>query len=226
MNTTFLTRRIFLSFAVLLLVFTNLSAQLKISSGYDLSFTNANKANEILSNFNSSNTDAISPFNSFGLSNGLLFGIRYEVEFIGVEANWIYRFDDEEVVLSEVDNTVNSIKLLGRFQTFSFGIDNQFNWFSYGGSVDFNITNIKAKLNEQDSKNLFLKENNYSATFYFGFNTSRSNQIALSIRPFVKIPLTNIDYNDLDINLNENSTVNNSKGRPLMFGLRIIFMNG
>lgn len=226
MNITSLLRGISLSLAVLLLAHFNLSAQLRINSGYDLSFTNASKANEILNNFNSSNPDAISPFNSFGLSNGLLFGVRYEADFIGLEASWIYRFDDEEAVLSEVDGTVNSIKLLGRFQTFSFGIDNQFDWFSYGGSVDFNITSIKAKRNDQDNNSLFLKENNYGATFYLGFNTSRSNQIRLSLRPFVKIPLTSIDYNDLDIKLNETSTSNDSKGQPLMFGLRIIFTNG
>ena len=219
-------RGLSIALVILLLSHYDSSAQLRINSGYDLGFTNASKANEILGNYNLSKPDAISPFSNFGLSNGLLFGLRYEIEFIGVEATWVYRFDDEETILTEIDNNVTSIKLLGRFQTFSFGIDNQFDWFSYGGSVDFNITNIKAKRDQQDSKNLFLKENNYTATFYLGFNTSRSNQIRLSIRPFVKIPITNIDYNDLDINLNGESTVSDSQGRPLMFGLRIIFTNG
>jgi hypothetical protein len=48
----------------------------------------------------------------------------------------------------------------------------------------------------------------------------------LSLRPFLKIPISNIDYNDLDIKLNEESTVSDSKGRPLMFGLRLVFTNG
>lgn len=226
MNITSLFRGISLFLIIIFSTQFNLNAQLRINSGYDLSFTTTNKANEILDNYNLANPDAISPFTSFGLSNGLLLGVRYEIEFIGVEATWIYRFDDEEAIISEIDGTINSIKLLGRFQTFSFGIDNQFDWFSYGGSIDFNITNIKARRNDQDNNTSFLRENNYEATFYIGFNTSRSNQIRLSLRPFVKIPLTSIDFNDLDIKLNESSTVNNSKGRPLAFGLRIIFTNG
>jgi len=219
-------RGAFLFLAILLFSYNKVHAQLRINSGYDLSFTTNSIANEILKNYNSSNPDAISPFSSFGLSNGLLFGLRYELDFLGVEASWVYRFDDEKAVLSEMDNLTKSTKLLGRFQTFSFGVDNQFDWFSYGGSVDFNLIRIKAKLDEQDSKSLFLKENNYSATFYIGFNSSRSNQIRLSLRPFIKIPLTSIDYNSLDINLNQGTTVNDSKGRPLIFGLRIIFTNG
>lgn len=226
MNIISLIRVLCLPLFFTLLLHFNSQAQLRINSGYDLSFTQANTANKILDNNNIANPNAINPFGSFGLSNGLLFGIRYELEFLGIEATWVYRFDDEESVRSEIDGVTNSVKLLGRFQTFSFGIDNQFDWFSYGGSVDFNITNVKAKINEQDNKTLFLKENNYSATFYLGFNTSRSNQIRLSLRPFVKIPITNIDYNALDINLNERTTVNDSQGRPLIFGLRVIFTNG
>lgn len=226
MNIFTLFHRLFITLFILFLFYSKASSQLRINSGYDLSFTNATTANEILDNFNLANPDAINPFGSFGLSNGLLFGVRYELDFLGVEASWIYRFDDEEVVISEIDNVTNSIKLLGRFQTFSFGIDNQFDWFSYGGSVDFNISSIKAELNEQDNKTLFLRENNYSTTFYLGFNTPRSNQIRLSIRPFIKIPLTNIDYKDLDIELNRENTVNDSKGRPMIFGLRVIFTNG
>lgn len=226
MNPTLPFCGLLLSLCLSLLCSFNLNAQLRINSGYDLSFTTANTANEVLENYNASNPDALSPFGSFGLSNGLLFGLRYEVDFLGVEASWVYRFDDEEVIVSEVGGVTNSIKLLGRFQTFSFGIDNQFDWFSYGGSVDFNITNIKANINEQDNKTLFLKENNYSGTFYLGFNTSRSNQIRLSLRPFIKIPITSIDYDTLDIKLNERSTLNDSQGRPLIFGLRVIFTNG
>ncbi len=210
----------------IILLSYNLNAQLRVNSGYDLGITTNGIANKILSNYNASNPDAIGPFGSFGLSHGLLFGLRYELEFLGVEATWVYRFDDEKAVLSEVNNVTTSTKLLGRYQTFSFGIDNQFDWFSYGGSVDFNLTSIKAKVNEQDSKSLFLKENNYSATFYLGFNTPRSNQIRLSLRPFIQIPITSIDYSALDINLNQSTTVNDAQERPLIFGLRIIFTNG
>lgn len=210
----------------IILLSYNLNAQLRVNSGYDLGITTNGIANKILSNYNASNPDAISPFGSFGLSHGLLFGLRYELEFLGVEATWVYRFNDEKAVLSEVNNVTTSTKLLGRYQTFSFGIDNQFDWFSYGGSVDFNLTSIKAKVNEQDSKSLFLKENNYSATFYLGFNTTRSNQIRLSLRPFIQIPITSIDYSALDINLNQSTTVNDAQERPLIFGLRIIFTNG
>ncbi len=226
MNFTSSVRRLILFSCLFLFYGYQLNAQLRINSGYDLSFTAANTANKILENYNASNPGALSQFDRFGLSNGLLFGLRYELDFLGIEATWVYRFDDEEAILSEEDGVTNSVKLLGRFQTFSFGIDNQFDWFSYGGSVDFNINSIKANINQQDNKTLFMKENNYSATFYLGFNTPRSNQIRLSLRPFVKIPLTSIDYNDLDIKLNERTTVSESKGRPLMFGLRVIFTNG
>jgi len=226
MNTFTLLRQSCLSLAILLFASYSLNAQLRINSGYDLSFTTNSVANKILDNYNATNSEVISPFGSFGLSNGLLFGLRYELEFLGVEATWVYRFDNEKAVLSEINGVTKSTELLGRFQTFSIGIDNQFDWFSYGGSFDFNLTNIKAKIDEQDSKSLFLKENNYSATFYFGFSTSRSNQIRLSLRPFIKIPITSIDYNALDIKLNQGTTLNDSKGRPLIFGLRIIFTNG
>ncbi len=226
MNNSSLARGLLLSLCLLLLSHFTISAQLRINSGYDLSYTNLSTANKILHNYNEANPDALSPFGSFGLSNGLLFGLRYELDFLGVEATWVYRFNDEKVTLSEVDGVTSSTKLFGRFQTFSFGMDNQFDWFSYGGSVDFNISSIKASLNEADNKSLFMRENNYSATFYLGFNTPRSNQIRLSLRPFVKIPITSVDYNTLDINLNEETTVSNSQGRPLIFGLRVIFTNG
>ena len=72
----------------------------------------------------------------------------------------------------------------------------------------------------------YLNDTNFSTTIYFGFNTPRSNLIRLSLRPYLKIPITNINYQDLDINLNEQATVSDSSGRPLLFGLRIIFTNG
>jgi len=215
-----------LSICFLLFFNYNANAQLRINCGYELGFTTNSVANKILSNYNASNPNAISPFGSFGLSHGVIFGLRYELDFLGVEATWVYRFEDEETVLSEIDGVIMSTDLLGRYQTFSFGIDNQFDWFSYGGSIDFNLTSINAKIDNQDNKSSFLKENNYSTTFYIGFNTDRSNQIRLSLRPFIKIPITSIDYEALDINLNQGTTVSDPKERPIIFGLRIIFANG
>jgi len=72
----------------------------------------------------------------------------------------------------------------------------------------------------------YLNDRNFSTTIYLGFNTPSANFIRLSIRPYVKIPITSIDYQDLDINLNEQATVSDPSGRPLLFGLRIIFTNG
>jgi len=204
----------------------SVNAQLRVNSGYDLSYSIPNKLNQILDNYNDLHPNSIQDFGEFHISNGLIFGLRYELDFLGIEANWIYRFSDEETILSESTDGNEGIKLLGRFQTFSFGLDNQFDWFSYGGTLNYNLNRIKANINDQTTKVSFLKEDNYGATFYIGFNTSRSNQIRLSFRPFVSIPLTSIDYSELDLELNETPTVNDSKERPTMFGLRIIFTNG
>ena len=226
MNCTSFVRGFLLSLLVLCLTHFTSSAQLKINSGYDLSFTTSNPTDEILENFNTENPNALSSFGNFGISNGLLVGLRYEIDFLGIEASWIFRLNDEETIISEVGDVTTSVELFGRFQTFSFGIDNQFDWFSYGGSVDYNISTIKASLDQVDNKTLYLRENNYSATIYLGFTTPESGLIRLSLRPFVKIPITNIDYNALDINLNGGTTVNDSEGRPLIFGLRVVLTNG
>jgi len=204
----------------------SVNAQFKINSGYDLDYALPTTLNQILDSYNSQHPEAIQAFDAFHFSNGLLFGLRYEVDFLGIEASWIYRFSDEESVLSESTDSNTGIKLLGRFQTFSFGLDNQFSWFSYGGSVDYNLTRIKANINDQTTKTSFLKDENFGATFYLGFNTSRSNQIQLSLRPFVRIQLTPVNYRQLDLKLNESPTVSDSSDRPFTFGLRIIFTNG
>lgn len=223
---TTLLRRKVLTCLALTFSFLSVNAQFKVNSGYDLNYSIPNTLNQILDNFNSRNPESIQTFDAFHLSNGLLFGLRYEIDFIGIEASWIYRFNDEETVLSESADNNTGIKLLGRFQTFSFGLDNQFEWFSYGGSIDYNLTRIKANIDNQKTKVSFLKDENVGATFYLGFNTSRSNQIRLSLRPFVRIQLTPVDYEELDLNLNESPTISDPTDRPLMFGLRVIFTNG
>ena len=150
----------------LFLCLTGANAQLKINAGYDIGYTSASTANQILDNFNAANPDAISSFGGFGISNGFLVGLRYELDFLGVEASWVFRFDDEKTVLTETNSVTTSIDLLGRFQTFSFGLDNQFDWFSYGGSVDFNLNNINVRFDEEDNTLSYLNDRNFSSTIY------------------------------------------------------------
>jgi len=122
MNFITILRRYTIGFYCLFLCHSSTNAQLKINSGYDLGYTTSNTVNQILDNYNAANPDAISSFGGFGISNGFLIGLRYELVFLGVEASWVFRFDDEKAVLSESEAVTTSIDLLGRFQTFSFGM--------------------------------------------------------------------------------------------------------
>lgn len=201
---------------------TTANAQLKIGTGYDFSYSSYETLNETIANYNAKNPDALIAMKEMHINNGIVFNFRYEIEFVGIEAGWIYRFNESDATLDES----NTLKLLDRFQTFSLGLDNRISWISFGGSIDYDIRKINAKVNDINSNINYFKDNSLGATIYLGLNTIDNPFTNISFRPFIKIPITDMDYNELDFNMNGENTLNDSKGKPVIFGFKLIFVNG
>jgi hypothetical protein len=204
---------------------TNVFAQFSVKTGYSFNYTNPKTFNSILQAFNT-NSQSTAPYDDLHVMHGLHIGTRYDLPFVALEVGWINRFKNLSTNLN--DNLGNLIeqKLFYRTNSISATLENNYGTFAYGGSINYNLYSVKRKNGDVGSRAKILTANNWSGQLYLSINTSRSHQIRLSIRPFVEIPLSNIPLQEFDQNLNDAGSSEMKNEDALIFGLKILFING
>ncbi len=203
------------------------SAQFNVTTGYELSYQFSDNFNDIIQKFNTQNDFLDSNLEELKIMHGLQLGLRYEVEnILAFTLGWKYRFKNSTASGTE-PTTLTNVKreLFIRQNVLSVGFENQFGFIGYGATLDYNRVGFKQEI-DNNSKKKISTDHHFGSTFYLNFISPRSNQIRLSVRPYIQIPWTKMDLAKLDMELNE--TVNTEKIEEgfMNFGIMFIFLNG
>lgn len=210
-----------LTLLILLIGFcsVHVQAQLSIKTGYIFNYTNPTQYNKVVQQFNADNTLENQAFSDLHILHGFLLGLRYDWEYLAFEFGWNNKFKNFNTQVSGEEQD-----LFYRVNSLSFGIENTFNHFGYGASIDLNQTIVKFRETRTGSKRKILNEFNWSTQLYVAINTKGVSAMRLSFRPFIQIPLTKVKLDNFDQELN-NGNSTEQESAPV-FGLKILFING
>jgi len=223
-------RIILCTFAIGFFFYFPLYSQINIKTGYSISYLNPEVNNTILADFNETNEDWLdNTFNDRHWFNGLHLGIRYKVDdIVGIELGWVTQFGK---TLAEGVEPVSEEgyyrKLNYSLNQFSFGLEPMATEFlGFGASIDYNLFAINSRDEPRSSKVKIVRDGNWSSHFFITYYTRSNNGIALGIRPFVRVPWTEVDYTGLPEDLEVSAPDGGNKDKNLHFGLSILFFNG
>ncbi|MEM9821965.1 MAG: hypothetical protein AAF985_12870 [Bacteroidota bacterium] len=208
-----------------LAAWTNAYTQWSIKTGYSFNYSNPKTLNSILRTFNANNSLDTAPFSDLHISHGLQLGLRYEWSAVAIELDWFNRFRDLSTEILEAGSQIEN-KLFYRVNTISGGLENHYGSIAYGAKLNFNFNATKQRIGSNNNRVTIWKENNWSTQLYLSFNTSRSDHLRLSLRPFVEIPINSLNLNDLDQKLNNTNNTEVKKENALIFGVKLLFING
>ena len=218
----------FLSIVAFFLFSNPINAQLNITTGYELNYQLANDFNDIIKEFNTQNDFLDENLDELRIMHGLQLGLQYEIEdFLAFTLGWKYRFKNSES--SGIDpNTSEEVRrdLFIRQNVISVGFENKFGLVGYGATFDYNRTRFRQEKNNSNNKEDISSGQNFSSTFFLSFTSSPSNQTKLSVRPYIQVPWSKLNLDQLNMELNESSGTEKIEDGFLSFGLMLIFLNG
>lgn len=221
---------VILSIFCIQLLSTQSNAQFNIKTGYSFSYNSPEASSKLFSDFNEANDSWLdNKLKDFRWMHGLHLGARYRIaETVGIELGWVTKFDktDGEGVIPISGEDYYKKYFFSQNQI-HFALETLFSEnVGIGASINYDFLSIKARNESKGSKSKILNENNYSSNFFVTYYTAPSNGVQFAIRPYVRVPWTEINYRDLANDLNETADTEALPDKTLHFGLSLLFFNG
>ncbi|MGB4958482.1 MAG: hypothetical protein WBO36_03345 [Saprospiraceae bacterium] len=214
-----------------------LFGQVNIKVGYIGGFTKAPVLNEVVSDFGKrfltnhptgKMDDALDQFRSL---HGLEIGLRYKLSNVGFELSWHNMSDKSDVFATLTDKTNFSDKWYLSLTQYSFGIENYFGHLGYGASLGYRTARMKTEISGAPrKKRTVTNESGYSSKFYLIFQFP-SEKVGIAFKPYVEVPLKNIDISSFDQELNDQlypsyRAITPQEERFFLYGISIVLYNG
>ena len=205
----------------------SLSAQFNIAVGYTLGYTPADSINRLVSEFNEPFTNEIyfgEPMPELKVLNGISIGLRWKYERIALELTW-ERMNRTREALGENDLDELFIKtVFYDIRSYTAGVESNFGNFGLGIALGLRDFKIKEEIANTSKKRSFLEDRQYFIKPSFSLNLFGGEKIGLTIKPYLKIPLSSIPLNALSQEFELGGS--NSSESLWMGGVSFIFYNG
>lgn len=216
---------------LLILNTTTIEAQINAFVGYTYSHNDdGNQLNNIIELYNARNPTLLQPMSYLKALQGVDIGIRYRIPSVSFEFNWINKFNklNDRVIAS--DNTEYRNNIYYKSQTFCLGTEFYYEWFGIGASIDWNHLIIRKEKSTDRIKEEWLSQSGLSNHIFLNFEFNMNDAMALSIRPYVQLPLYKNDFYDIEKKLNPDfaATADPVKYQQKLinWGFKLLFVNG
>lgn len=211
---------------VVIVLFTNsaeITGQLNIKIGYNVSFPNLEITESILSGYQPQNFEVVKPFGSLGFMHGIQLGVRYKRSNVAAEIGW-ENLSRERTALayqassdSFSDRTYN-FSLSG----FSAGFDNYIGSFGIGSTILNQRISVNRAIGNNDLN--LVREQAWSLRLNFIVQVQQSRLVSVMIKPYYQFPLG--DYNLQALADDAGNSISDVTESPNIFGISLIFYNG
>ncbi len=211
------------------------TAQIGLLTGYGVSRNEVTTPiNRLVADFNATiPTNRMKmPMGNFLNLHNLQVGLRYRMESVDIEANWVFRFqvhrnrrlDDANAEVQDAIYYAHHSGSLGLLVRLTEQI-------SVGGSVMLNVLRLRREQSNDRSKTAQLIEENWlGEELFFNFELSINDFLSVMLRPYIEFPNSQrIDFSAAARSLNPAANTDLPaayQAAPLAFGLRLIFCNG
>ena len=217
------------------------TGQINIKIGYTVANTFPEANNQFIGDFNtaiSSIYDDYQPMKGLGFMYGITLGLRYGMEIGSLEFTWERLASDrkslgitrtfvtdpmtmEQILQSSI---ATAYELNYVFNQFMFTYESRFGIWGIGSSLGMNRGSISSPTNVAEEKDILSKDNQFFARFHVSVNFEGNSSVAIALKPFFQLPLTDISIKSAADLLGTNT--NDTSERFPMVGLSLIFYNG
>jgi len=206
----------------------SLFGQFNISVGYTAAYTPAEQINNLVFKYN----ESLETQNFFGdempdlhFLHGLSLGTRWKFERVSVELAWERMNRTRESIGENNLDQLISKTIFYNINSYTIGLESDFGTFGLGLGLGLRNFEVKEELANTGKRKAFLEDRQYFLKPSISINLGGGEKIGLTIRPYLKIPLSNIDLKSLS---DEFELVDPpSDTEPLWIGgVSFIFYNG
>ena len=200
--------------------------QLNIKVGFGLAYTSADQNNLILNAFNEANAGMLEKnLTDLGTLQGLVVGAQYKMGRNAIELSWEHLSTKREGVGETMLMTLFQQELFYSFNQILFNFERSFGMFGLGGGLGFNKVTVRDKISTSEVKKTIVSDRQAVARFSLSFNFSEAQRVSFAVKPYIQIPLSDIDLSNLATELEVDQTVYEPESFP-MIGVALIFYNG
>jgi len=159
--------------------------------------------------------------------HGINFGTRYRVGAVGLNADWTPKFQVIEFDGINPATDANQYrKLYYRLDSYSLGVEFFIKQFSFGASYDWNEMRIRTESTERSDRHAIFNTKSTSSQFYVSLNVYGNENLTIALQPYVQIPWTNLDFTNLENDLNTGVNLDDYEDGLMSYGIKLIFQNG
>lgn len=206
-----------------------ISAQVNAFVGYAYTKNqDAKTFNHIIEHYNALNPALLQSMTPLNFLHGVDLGIRYRFPGVSVEFDWFNKFNQLNDRVRNTDNTEYKNVLYYKSQSYCLGLEFYHQWFGVGASLDWNNLIIRKEKSSDRVKEDWLKQGGLSNHIFLNFEFNMNDAMALSIRPFVQLPLYKNDFYVIESKLNPTSVSDPTayKQKVINWGFKFLFVNG
>ena len=204
----------------------SLSAQFNIAVGYSLGYTPADEINRLVSDFNVTFNE-----NYFGdempelhYLHGINVGLRWKYDLVSLELNWERMNRTREALGETALDQVFRKTIYYNINNYTAGLESNFGNFGLGLAIGLRNFEIKEEIGSTNKRRSFLDDQQYFLKPTLSVNLAGGENVGLTIKPYLQIPLNTIGLDPLSDELDLDPT---GSEEPLwMGGISFIFYNG
>ena len=226
-------------FVFLLLTATGgqLSGQLNLKIGYTLGFYSPEVHNNIIAIHDMQRSLAFDQYNEarpLSLAFGINLGLRYKTDVGNFEFSWesLARSTSSVGILRPPDPaplSSSSNEFQYRFNMLMVTYETIFGLIGVGSTLGVNLASLDQSVQGANDSFDLLRDSasgndQYFARIHLSFNFSGNSSVAFAIKPYLQIPLTDIDLSAMASILGVQNTETN-ESYPA-WGLSFVFYNG
>ncbi len=207
--------------------YITLSAQLNILVGYSAQYTQANTLNTLIDQYNDERPWLEDRLDQLNTLQGLNLGLRYRTPRVAVELGWVNNFSTFSASGTDPNtNALSERELRIRLRTYYLALENTFGKFGYGLSFGVNHAIIRTeKTGRSDAFNV-MEPFNTSSRIFVSYTIDAGPFLFFSIRPYISIPWTSLDFTPLAEELELESFDADQQGNFPAIGISLLLFNG
>lgn len=232
-------KRIGIIFFFILLIVPYTYSQVNSEIGYTISYFPLKTTNTIIDLYNKGanlgeEETVLKSIKPMHFLNGFNVGLSYRFGGLKVGGFWNNMSANRIGTRGNVKNNIGNEKSIYlNVNTISFGTELLVNYIGIGASLDYNMSSIKTKLNNNSSKVLLSNDTKYafySNKVYLILYLRATDRFAIELKPYISFPWQRQDVSELDnyFDLSKpNEPRNEYKSEKMIqFGLTFSILNG
>jgi len=198
----------------------NVDAQMNFETGYSFAYVLNAPVNSDIETFNISHPEFSSKLKPLTNFSGIPFALRYRFDPVAIKFLGQMNFQS-----TKASNETDSQRLNYNYSMYGTGIEFFIASLSLGTNLLYNDLKIKNTVNGESEGNI-LDENFFSLQAYFALNTANGGNVNLSFRPFINIPLSEINISSISNHLSTHANPVDSFEKIWTIGIQLILLNG